>query len=278
MKVEYSILIPTWNNLELLKNCVASIRNHSKRSFQIFVFVNEGKDGTEDWLKEEGIDYLASDQNEGICIAMNKLRALSTAPVLCYLNDDMYVLPNWDEYVLSEINSLANESYFISSTMIEPNAPGNLCSINGDFGRDLKEFAETELLNEQEDFEFQDWSGSSWPPLWISAVTWDVIGGFSEEFSPGMYSDPDMAMKAWTKGVRYFKGIGKSRVYHFGSKSTKRSGMNEGRKTFISKWGITSRYFYKYYLKMGNEFSGQLGDPSHPILGKLINKIKSFIN
>ncbi len=30
----------------------------------------------------------------------------------------------------------------------------------------------------------------------------------SEEFSPGMYSDPDLSMKLWQEGVRYFKGIG----------------------------------------------------------------------
>ncbi len=261
MKAEYSILIPTWNNLDLLKNCIKSIRKHSSRSFQILVFVNEGKDGTEQWLREEAIEYIASGKNEGICLAMNKLRKLATAPTLCYLNDDMYVLPSWDDYILNELTELEVDDYFISSTMIEPNAAGNTCSINGDFGSDLETFAEDELIASYASFSFQDWQGSSWPPLWISTQLWDKIGGFSEEFSPGMYSDPDMAMKAWQANVRYFKGIGKSRVYHFGSKSTRRSGMNEGRKTFINKWGITSRYFYKYYLLLNSHY--QLFDYSY---------------
>lgn len=278
MKAEYSILIPTWNNLDLLKNCIESIRTHSTRFYEILVYVNEGKDGTEDWLIDEKIKYLASDRNEGICLAMNRLRELAETDILCYLNDDMYVLPRWDEFVLEEIAGLTSYKYLISSTMIEPSTSTNLCSICGDFGSGVNDLDKALLLTTFESFEFPNWSGSSWPPLWISAQLWDEIGGFSEEFSPGMYSDPDLAMKAWTKGVRYFKGIGSSRVYHFGSKSTRRSGMNSGRKTFINKWGITSRYFYRYYLRMGKPFSGILGEPREPILGKLINRLKTFIN
>jgi glycosyltransferase involved in cell wall biosynthesis len=278
MKPEFSILIPTWNNLALLRNCVDSIKSHTRRSYEILVFVNEGKDGTKDWLDQEKVKYLQSDKNEGICIAMNRLRQIAEAPVLCYLNDDMYVLPNWEEYILKDIGALKGDHYLLSSTMIEPSTSSNPCSIKGDFGNALENFEEGVLLKNYEHFEFGDWSGSSWPPLWISAQLWDEIGGFSEEFSPGMYSDPDMSMKAWTKGVRYFKGLGKSRVYHFGSKTTKRSGMNSGRKTFIKKWGITSRYFYKYYLRMGEEFSGSLGEANEPMLGKVINRLKTFIN
>ena len=65
-----------------------------------------------------------------------------------------------------------------------------------------------------------DWYGASWPPNVVSKKYWDLVGGYSEEFSPGMYSDPDFSMKMWNAGVRVFKGVGKSRVYHFMSKST----------------------------------------------------------
>ncbi|GLR18086.1 glycosyltransferase family 2 protein [Portibacter lacus] len=273
MKPDYSILIPTWNNLDLLKKCISSIRAHSHHNFQLLIYVNEGSDGTQEWLSQEGILFLESSTNVGICVAMNALRKIADAPILCYLNDDMYVLPNWDTYVLAEINKTESD-FFISSTMIEPNAAGNACSINGDYGNDLDSFREKELLAEHADFAKKDWSGSAWPPLWVTAKLWDKIGGFSEEFSPGMYSDPDMAMKAWDAGTRIFKGIAESRVYHFGSKSTKRLGVNTGRKIFLQKWGITARYFYKYYLRMGEPYQGALGEPKHPFLGLLINKMK----
>ena len=42
----------------------------------------------------------------------------------------------------------------------------------------------------------------------IAKTTWDSVEGFSEEFSPGLGSDPDFNMKLWLKGVRIFKGLG----------------------------------------------------------------------
>ena len=81
------------------------------------------------------------------------------------------------------------------------------------------------------------------------------MGGYSVEFSPGMYSDPDFSMKLWKAGVRLFKGLGASRVYHFGSVSVKRAKKNAGYHTFISKWGMTSGTFSQHYLRRGEPFS-----------------------
>ena len=42
------------------------------------------------------------------------------------------------------------------------------------------------------------------------------------------------------EGVRIFKGINKSRVYHFGSLTTRKNKellRNNGNKTFLLKWG-----------------------------------------
>ena len=53
----FSILIPSWNNLSFLKLCVQSIRKNSAMQHQIIVHVNDGSDGTLQWVKEEGLDY-----------------------------------------------------------------------------------------------------------------------------------------------------------------------------------------------------------------------------
>jgi hypothetical protein len=90
---------------------------------------------------------------------------------------------------------------------------------------------------------------------------WVIIGGLSTEFSPGMGSDPDMMMKLWHAGVRYYKGVSRSRVYHFGSRTTARIVHNNGNKQFLIKWGIAISTFYKYYLTMGQPFEGPLEDP-----------------
>jgi len=58
----------------------------------------------------------------------------------------------------------------------------------------------------------KNWRGASWPPNVVHKNMWDLVGGFSIEFSPGMYSDPDFSMKLWQAGIRIMYGVGKSMV------------------------------------------------------------------
>ena len=46
-----SIIIPSYNNLKYLKLCIESIKKNSKYNNEILVHVNEGKDGSIDYLK-----------------------------------------------------------------------------------------------------------------------------------------------------------------------------------------------------------------------------------
>jgi hypothetical protein len=80
------------------------------------------------------------------------------------------------------------------------------------------------------------------------------VGGYSIEYSPGMYSDPDFSAKLWKAGVRIFKGVDKSRVYHFEARSTHRIVKNDGSTQFLRKWGITSASFMRNVLKRGERW------------------------
>ena len=62
----FSILIPTWNNLPYLRLCVESIRKNSSYTHEILIYVNDGSDGTLEWVKEQNIKYLHNESNIGI--------------------------------------------------------------------------------------------------------------------------------------------------------------------------------------------------------------------
>ena len=138
------------------------------------------------------------------------------------------------------------------------------------------------LLSEHESLIFEDFQGSTWAPHLIHKNIWEKIGGFSEEFYPGTGSDPDLNKKLWDIGVRIFKGIGKAKVYHFGSIVTRKynkdkyniteSG-NKGSKIFLLKWGITIKFFRKYYLKSDTKYVDILDKP-HINLAYLFNLLK----
>ena len=257
----FSIIIPTWNNLEMLKLCVESIRQNSTYEHQIVLHINEGADGTQEWADTEGVAYTVSPTNIGICHAVNLAFGKAEKDYLMYLNDDMYVLPEWDKYLVDEIKNIGNQPFMLSATMIEPRPSIAKNIIVADYGRDVAVFQKEKLLAEFRNYNMSNWSGASWPPLVVSRESWLAIGGFSIEFSPGMYSDPDFSMKLWLIGCRIFKGIGASRVYHFQAKSTGRIKKNNGRLQFMKKWGIPASFFYKNYLAMGEPYAGERTEP-----------------
>jgi len=272
---KYSLLIPTWNNLEYIKFCVASIRKNSFFTHQIVIVINEGKDGTLAWVESQpDLDYVYSAKNLGICYGLNVCRSLIQTNYVVYLNDDMYLLPEWDKALNDEILVIGHHNFILSGTMIEPTNTGNPCVVVKDYGNSIENFQEALLLSEFETLIKEDWFGSTWPPIILPVNLWDLVGGMSIEFSPGMYSDPDLSMKLWIAGVRIFKGVGKSKVYHFGSKSTKRVKKNKGSDTFLMKWGMTSGSFVKTYLKRGDKYLGELPEPEIGLLFKWKNKFK----
>ena len=254
----FSIVLPTYNNLEYLKVCINSIKKNSEFKHEILIHVNEGVDGTLLFVKNNGYKYSYTKNNSGVCIAFNEAAKLSTNKYIVLGHDDMYFCPGWDVCFAKELIELKGlEDFFLSGTMIQPFES----YINLDCGKTIEEFNEDKLLKELPNIQFKNFQGTHWQPSLIPKNTWNKVGGFSEEFSPGLGSDPDFNMKLWKIGVRVFKGLGGCRVYHFSSISLRKKAWNNGAKTFLLKWGITIKFFKKFYLQSGTKYNGPLKQP-----------------
>ncbi len=253
----FSIIIPSFNNLEYLKLCLNSLKKNSKYNHEIIIHINEGIDGTLDFIKDSKIKYTYSTHNEGVCVAFNKAASISSKEFLVLGHDDMYFCPDWDLIFKNELEKINHKEFFISGTMVQ--------YFNGlidfDCGKNPKDFNENKVLYELPKIDCNDFQGTHWQPSLIAKSTWDSVNGFSEEFSPGLGSDPDFNMKLWKRGVRIFKGLGKCRVYHFSSISLRKKAWNNGAKTFLLKWGISIKFFKKHYLKSGEKYMGPLSEP-----------------
>ncbi len=265
----FSIIIPTFNNLEYLKITLNSILKNSKFKHEIIVHINEGTDGSLKYVKNNNLNYTYSEKNLGLCSAVNIAAKKATTDYILYSHDDMYFCPDWDVFLKHEIETLNTDKFYISASMIEKNSG----HIQFDAGDTYENFNEEKLLANLNNINSFDFQGSHWAPHLINKKIWDQIGGFSEEFNPGMGSDPDLNMKLWQNGVRIFKGLSKFKVYHFSSitlRKKKNLHVNNGTKTFLKKWKITPTFFVKHYLKGGkfkdnkiisNKFDGPLSKP-----------------
>jgi glycosyltransferase involved in cell wall biosynthesis len=262
-KSVFSILIPSWNNLDYLKCCIQSIQKNSRYKHQLIVHVNEGKDGTLEWIREQGISYTYSQGNVGVCYGFNAPAALATTDYILLSDDDYYFAPDWDFFLLEEIKKLDHIYFSICGTMIEHSTTQYSSMIAPhNFGKTVKEFDEERFLKEYKALPFADWNGTNWYPMVMHRSIWNLIGGLSTEFYPGMGSDPDMMMKLWHCGVRYYKGVSQSRVYHFTSRSTARVKKNDGNKQFLLKWGLSKSTFFDMYLRLGQPFIGYTTEPN----------------
>ena len=269
----FSVIIPTFNNIHLLKLCLNSLEKNSKFDHEIIIHVNDGTDGTLDFLKKENYKFTYSKENQGVCVAFNEAVKKSTKKYIVLGHDDMYFCPEWDQVFIDEIKKLNTSLFFLSGTMVQPFAS----YIELNCGTNYKNFNEDKLLSELPKITYPDYQGTHWQPSLIKRETWDKVGGFSEEFSPGLGSDPDFNLKLWNLGCRIFKGLGNCRVYHFSSQSLRKKVWNDGAKIFLLKWGLSIKFFKKFYLKSNSPYEGPLKDPKKNInyfMGLIICKIK----
>ena len=63
----FSIILPTYNNLEYLKLCLASIKKNSNFDHEIIIHINEGTDGTLDYLKEKNFITTYCEKTRCLC-------------------------------------------------------------------------------------------------------------------------------------------------------------------------------------------------------------------
>ena len=256
--MKFSIIVPTWNNLNYLKLCIESIKKNSKYDHELLFHINEGSDGSLEYIKEKKYKYSYSKNNQGVCVAFNEGAKLAKNNYIVLAHDDMYFCPGWDTVFCNEIKNILTKNFFLSGTMVQNSGT----YIKLDCGKTYENFNERKLLKELPQIKFDDFQGTHWQPSLIALETWNKVGGFSLEFSPGIGSDPDFNMKLWKIGVRIFKGLGNCRVYHFSSVTLRKKVWNNGAKTFLLKWGITIKFFRKYYLKTNTAFDGALKDPN----------------
>tara|TARA_S200000501_G_scaffold360487_1_gene387612 strand:- start:84 stop:938 length:855 start_codon:yes stop_codon:yes gene_type:complete len=279
--MDFSIIVPTFNNLKYLKFFLNSIKNNSNFSHEIILHINNGSDGTLEYALKNNLKHTLSKTNIGLCSSMNRAYSLATTDYILYAHDDMYFCKDWDIFLSDEIKKQGNNFYYLSGTNIST----RYGLINFDCGGTIEDFDINKFNTFCSEDKTPDFQSSHWAPHLVHRELWDKIGGFSEEFNPGDGSDPDFCMKLWNKNVRIFKGISKFKVYHFNSLTTRSDKvvLNNGTKTFLLKYGFNPKFFRKYYLKGDNSiipFKGKLREPKFNVIKEielLINKLKIIL-
>ncbi|MCP5106458.1 MAG: glycosyltransferase [bacterium] len=90
---DISIVTPSYNMLDYLKRCAASVQDQEGVDFEHIVVDGASTGGTPGWLKENTQIKSVSEKDDGMYDAVNKGLEMAEGKILAYLNCDEQYLP-----------------------------------------------------------------------------------------------------------------------------------------------------------------------------------------
>ncbi len=243
---EVTIVIPVFNKFEYTYNCLKSILNNvSEKNYKILIADDNSTDETkklETFVKN--IEIRHNTQNKGFLRNINEALGAVDTPYALLLNNDVQVLPNWFESLLSLIKA-KDDAGIVGSKLLYPDGTlqeaGGIIYSDG-LGSNYGKFKTNASAPEFSYVKECDYiSGCS---LLIKKELWDEIGGFDENFAPAYYEDADFCFEARKKGYKtylqpesmlvHFEGISHGRNLKEGVKKYQAINLDK----FKKKWGF----------------------------------------
>lgn len=242
-----SIVILTYNQLPLTKQCLTSIKNHTdEKDLEIIVVDNGSTDGTIAYLKSiPSLKTIFNEKNLGFAKGCNQGFDIATGDNILFLNNDTIVTENWLQSMLTllysdeQIGMVGPVSNYVSGqqqitvdyTDIEAveKFSSEYCKNNRGKSKRVMRLVGFCLL--------------------VKRGVLDKIGGFDERFEYGSFEDDDLCLRAILAGYQ-LKIAFDSFVHHHGHATfTGNQDINIhhlfsiNRQRFIDKWKTDLTYF-----------------------------------
>lgn len=98
-KPKFSVIIPTYNRKEKLKNSIASVNSQTFSSYEILIVDDASEDGTSDWVSKNhpDINLITLVKNKGAAGARNEAIKQAKGEYIAFLDSDDQWLPHYLE-------------------------------------------------------------------------------------------------------------------------------------------------------------------------------------
>ncbi|WP_454871098.1 glycosyltransferase [Priestia megaterium] len=243
-----SIIILTYNQLPLTKQCLTSINKHTNQEeIEIIVVDNGSTDGTIAYLKSiPSLKTIFNEKNLGFAKGCNQGLDIATGDRVLFLNNDTIVTKNWLQSMIvllysdEKIGMVGPVSNYVSGPQ----------QITVDYTdtQAIEEFSSEYCKNEL---------GKSKGALrlvgfclLIKREVLDKIGGFDERFEYGSFEDDDLCLRGLQAGYQLKIALD-SFVHHHGHATFTGNQdinmhhlFNLNRQKFIDKWKINLSNFF----------------------------------
>jgi GT2 family glycosyltransferase len=241
-----SIIIVTYNNVELTQLCVESIfRNTAYPNYEIILVDNHSQDGTANYLRYlsrnyEQVKIILNPENKGFATANNQGLCLATGDYLVLLNNDTVVSKGW---LTSLIKHLQNPQVGLVGPVT--NFVGNEAKINVSYItlEQMESFAAD--YTQRHEGEIFDINMLAMYCVAMRRDIFEQVGPLDERFGVGMFEDDDYSFRVKQKDYRVVCAED-TFIHHFGQAAFKallETGeyhrlWETNRSYFESKWGL----------------------------------------
>lgn len=242
-----SFIIPSYNNLQHLKNVYASIQKHEPQA-EVILLDDGSTDNTWEWIQQQYCVKFRSEERVGHTILYDKGIELATNEIVGILHADMILGPNYVENMLKHLQP----GKVVCATRIEPPLhPVGKEKILRDFGMDFDTLdvpAFEQFVAEQQVEHKDVVTQGMFAPWMLYKKDFQAIGGHDPLFAPFPHEDSDIFQR-WIlagydlvqsrdafvyhltcRGHRWTEQIGKDDDYF--KVASKRAARN-----YIRKWG-----------------------------------------
>lgn len=210
---EASVIIPTYNGLRYLGDCLRSVFHEVGSGDEVVVVDNASGDGSPDFVAGHYPDAILvrNAENRGFAAACNQGARLACGQILVFLNQDTRVEPGWLEALVRGLDEQTAVGLTTSRLLLmaHPNRI-HLCGQDVHytglvFGRGYGEPADTFDV----DGDVNAVSGASFA---IGRQLWEALGGFDEALYM-YYEETDLSWRAQLAGYRC-RYVSASQAYH----------------------------------------------------------------
>lgn len=237
-----SLILLTYNRLDVTKDCLESIRKHTPQAHEIIIVDNGSTDGSRQWLRQRQLEQptitlIENSENLGFSAGCNQGIRAANGEFLLLLNNDTVVTPGWLSGLL--------EPFADQSTGVVGPLTNNLS------GAQQWSWSTYDKMDELDRFAILHRESHRywWIPsrrivgfcMLFRRTLVEQIGFLDERFGSGNYEDDDFCLRAALAGYRNLI-VADVFIHHVGSATFKGNNLNyneallKNRALFNEKW------------------------------------------
>lgn len=195
-----SIVIPTYNKVNILKDCLTSVVCFTNVPYELIIVDDCSSDATEAFLRSvDNVTIIRNEENLDFLRSANAGAANAKGKYIMFLNNDVFVRPNWLSILINTIETYPNCGA-VGPKFI--NMDGTLQEAGSIILSDANviQYGRGDGVFQPEYNYVREVDYCSAACLLISTDLFIELGGFNERYTPAYYEDPDLCFKIMEKG------------------------------------------------------------------------------